>query len=458
MERFDVAVVGAGLAGLTAAVDLADRGRRVVVLEARDRVGGRTAGQVMSDGHPIEVGGQWLGPTQGAVLALCDAYGVKTYPQYAAGDHVFSWGGEARRYREGEMRLAPESAAEFVRTKTELEAMAATLDLEKPWAAPGAREWDAITLHSWLHDATADEDALAFWRFIVPGIFAAEPRDMSLLHFLFYIASGGMLDMLLGLKGCAQDRRVVGGSHLISEALAGSLGAAVRLSSPVHAIEHTADGAVVRHEGGAVAAGRVVVALPPTLAGRLRYSPAMPALRDQLTQQVPMGSVIKVNIRYGRPFWREAGLSGLVSAPDRALSAVADNTPYGSGHGVLAGFFEGSHARRLSAASRDERRALAVECLVDFFGPEAAEPLEYLELDWSAEEYSRGCYGGHLGAGVWTAFGPQLREPVGVIHWAGTETAAVWNGYMDGAVRSGHRVAAEIHAALSATATATATR
>ncbi|MFB7999302.1 flavin monoamine oxidase family protein [Streptomyces sp. NPDC056002] len=453
MERFDVAVVGAGLAGLTAAVDLAEQGRRVVVLEARDRVGGRTAGVVMSDGHPIEVGGQWLGPTQDAVLALCETYGLKTYPQYAAGDHVFSWDGETRRYRKGETRLAPESAAEFIRTKTELEAMAATLDLEQPWAAPNARDWDAITLHTWLHNATEDAGALAFWRFIVPGIFAAEAQEMSLLHFLFYIASGGGLDMLLGLEGCAQDCRVVGGSHLISEGLAGSLGEAVRLSSPVHAIEHTTDGVVVRHEGGEVAARRVVVALPPTLAGRLRYSPAMPALRDQLTQQIPMGSVIKVNVRYSRPFWRQAGLSGLVAAPDRPLTAVADNTPYGSGQGVLVGFFEGTHARRLSASSREERRAVAVECLVDFFGPEAAEPLEYLELDWSAEEYSRGCYGGRLGAGVWTAFGPQLREPVGVIHWAGTETAAVWNGYMDGAVRSGHRVAAEIHAALSATPT-----
>ncbi|WP_411077603.1 flavin monoamine oxidase family protein [Streptomyces sp. cmx-10-25] len=450
MERCDVAVIGAGLAGLTAAVDLVDRGHRVVVLEARDRVGGRTAGQTLADGHTIEMGGQWLGPTQDAVLALCDTYGLKTYPQYGAGDHVFSWNGEVRRYGRGETRLAPESAAEFFRTKTELEEMAATLDLDAPWAASNAAEWDAITLHSHLRQATQDEGALALWQFVVPGIFAAEPSEMSLLHFLFYTASGGTLDMLLGLEGCAQDRRVTGGAHLIAEALAESLGDAVRLSSPVHAIEQVADGAVVRHDGGVVSARRVVVALPPTLAGRLRYAPAMPALRDQLTQQVPMGSVIKVNVLYDRPFWREAGLSGLVSAPDRALSAVADNTPEGSEHGVLVGFFEGVHARRFGVLSPSERRAAAVGCLVDYFGPEAGEPLEYLELDWSAEEFSRGCYGGRLGAGVWTAYGPQLREPVGVVHWAGTESAAVWNGYMDGAVRSGHRVADEIHTALSA--------
>ncbi|MCM2387597.1 flavin monoamine oxidase family protein [Streptomyces albipurpureus] len=451
MERFDVAVVGAGLAGLTSAVDLVAQGHRVVVLEARGRVGGRTTGQLMSDGRTIEMGGQWVGPTQDKVLELCEAYGLKTYPQHTAGEDLFVWGGEVSRYGAGESRVSAKSRPEVARMMAELEAMAATLDLEQPWMAARAREWDAMTLQSWLDGASDNAEAQAFWRIVAPAVFAAEAQEISLLHFLFYIASGGMFDILLGREGGAQERRVVGGSHLISEALAHSLGQVVRLSSPVHAIEHTADGAVVRYEGGAVSARRVVVALPPTLAGRLRYAPAMPALRDQFTQQVPMGSVIKVNVAYDRPFWREAGLSGYASSPEHPLSVAIDNTPHGSERGVLAGFVEGVHARRLTTLTREERRAVALECLVAYFGPQAAEPLEYFEKDWSSEEYSGGGYGGRLGTGVWTAFGPQLREPVGVIHWAGTETAAVWNGYMDGAVRSGHRVAEEIHTALSAT-------
>jgi len=450
VERCDVAVVGAGLAGLTAAVDLAGRGYRVVVLEARDRVGGRTTGQRMSDGHTIEMGGQWVGPTQDAVLALCDRYGLATYPQYTAGDDLFLWRGQFSRFAASQPRLSGESLVEAGRIKVQLEAMAATLDLDRPWAADRAAEWDSVTMHTWLAAATKDAGALAYWGIIVPAMFAAEPAELSLLHGLFYIASGGMLDMLLGVENGAQERRVVGGSHLISEAMAASLGDAVRLSAPVSAIEHGRD-VIVRYDGGAVGVGRVVVALPPALAGRLRYTPGLPGGRDQLTQQVPMGSVIKFNVLYDRPFWREDGLSGHVSSPDLPLSFVLDNVPHGSPHGVLVGFAEGRHARRLSALTPAQRRATALDCLVTSFGPEAAQPVDYLEKDWSAETFSGGCYGGRLGTGVWTAYGPHLRQPVGAIHWAGSETSAVWNGYMDGAVRSGHRAAAEVDQALSAT-------
>jgi monoamine oxidase len=191
----------------------------------------------------------------------------------------------------------------------------------------------------------------------------------------------------------------------------------------------------------------VIVTLPPALAGRLRYDPPLPAQRDGLTQQVPMGSVIKMNVRYERPFWREAGLSGEVFSMDELVSVVLDNTPRDSDSGVLVGFFEGANARKVSPLSQDERRAIAVECLTRYFGPEAANVVEYIDKDWTAEEYTRGCYGGRLGAGVWTQFGSALAEPIGRIHWAGTETADVWNGYIDGAIRSGKRAAAEaLHA------------
>ena len=111
--------------------------------------------------------------------------------------------------------------------------------------------------------------------------------------------------------------------------------------------------------------------------------------------------------------------------------------------------FEGAEAREVADLTLERRKEIAVETLVQFLGPDAADPIDYVEQDWMAEEFTRGCYGGRLGAGAWTNFGPALSQPVGRIHWAGAETADVWNGYMEGAVRSGHRAAAEVLESIS---------
>jgi monoamine oxidase len=249
---------------------------------------------------------------------------------------------------------------------------------------------------------------------------------------------------LVSAKGGAQDSRVVGGTHQISERMAAALGDRVRLGAVVRTIRHDDDGVTVEYEGGSVSAKRVVVALPPTLAGRIRYSPPMPALRDGLTQQMPAGAVIKFEVGYDTPFWREDGLSGYVLSLDDAFNVCFDNSPPDSSCGVLVGFLEGAHARTATALSPQERREIVLGALVKYFGPRAGEPFDFLEQDWNKEEFTRGCYGGRLTAGAWTQYGKALSEPVGRIHWAGAETSPVWNGYMDGAIRSGRRAAEEI--------------
>jgi monoamine oxidase len=443
-SRVDVAVVGAGLAGLVAARDLLAAGLSVLVLEARDRVGGRLLNHTLKGGAVVEVGGQWVGPTQDRVLALAEELGVGLYPTYEEGEHFLAVNGAVKRYSGDDFALPEDALADVGETQQRLEEMASTVPLEEPWRAAQAAAWDAQTLDTWLVANANTEIGLGYWRTLVPALFSAEASEMSLLHFLFYCRSGGTIDRLVATHGGAQESRLEGGSQHLASRLAEQLGDVVRLGSPVRAIRQDDRGVEVTYNGGVVEAGRAVVAIPPTLAGRIRYSPALPPLRDQLTQQVPMGYVIKVQLAYPEPFWRAEGLSGSVFSLDDEVSVIFDNSPPDLSCGVLLGFLEGAHARLAGRLPPQERKELILSVFAKFFGSRAANSDEYVEKDWATEEWSRGCYGGRFGTGVWTGYGEALREAVGRIHWAGTETAEIWNGYMDGAVRSGERAAHEV--------------
>ncbi|MDD0858053.1 FAD-dependent oxidoreductase [Arthrobacter alpinus] len=157
---------------------------------------------------------------------------------------------------------------------------------------------DRQTLDSWLVSHTEDSLARRFFRILVPALFSAESPELSLLHFLFYAKSGTSLDSLMNTTGGAQERRVVGGTHLISERMATALGDAIRLNSVVRTI----------HQDGT-------------------------------------GVVIKFHIGYDTPFWRDDGLNGSVWSFDDAFNVVLDNSPNDGSCGVLVGFLEGSHAR-----------------------------------------------------------------------------------------------------------------
>ncbi len=450
MSDVDVVVVGAGLAGLSAARKLVAAGKTVRVLEARDRVAGRNHGGFLSNGVPVELGGQWVGPGQDAVLALIDELGLETYPTYDTGEAITVLDGKVIRYSDETFGLPLETLGEIARLLIELETLAATIPLSAPWQAENAAELDRQTVDGWLSTNSTDTLAIRFFRLVVPTLFCAESPELSLLHFLTYIRGGGNLATMLAVTGGAQETRVVGGTHLISERMAEELGDRVRLGAVVRTITQDDAGVSVTYEdanAGAqetVTASHVVVAIPPTLAGRLRYLPPLPSTRDSLTQQFPAGSVIKLQIGYSTPFWREDGLSGFVTSLDDAFNVVIDNSPQDGSCGVLVGFLDGAHAREAAQLSKEQRHKLVVDSLVKYFGPQAAEPFDIVELDWSAEEFTRGCYGGRLTAGALTQFGAALAAPVGRIHWAGAETAQEWSGYMDGAITSGRRAADEI--------------
>jgi monoamine oxidase len=443
MHDCDVVVVGAGLAGLAAARELAGGGLDVQVLEARDRVGGRTLNHSVGErpDDVVELGGQWVGPTQHEVMALAEELGLATYPTHTEGKNLFEVNvGKVKRYSGTIPMLGPLVMADYGRADLRLKRLIKKVSAEAPWEAPNAKELDEQSFATWIRGAARTRVAREAIATACRAVFAVEPADVSLLHVLFYAASSGGWDDLLDTEGGAQQDRIVGGSQLISLRMAEELGDRVQLSAPVHAIRTEPDGVVV----GELRARRAIVAVPPVLAGRIDYDPPLPVPRDQLTQRMPMGSVIKTMTIYDEPFWREDGLSGSALSLPGPAQVIFDNTPPNGSPGVVLGFLEGRDARTLGRVREVERREAVVGGLARIFGPRAAKPSGYVEKDWSAEPYSRGCYAGVLGPGAWTAYGTWLREPIDRIHWAGTETATRWMGYFDGAVQSGKRAAAEV--------------
>lgn len=448
----DVVVVGAGFAGLTAARELVGAGRSVVVVEARDRVGGRTCTEEHL-GTWIDLGGQWLGPGQDRIAALVDELGFATYPQTEAGDDVLLDGDDTRRVANVAFGFDDDELTAYLELVGDLEAMAEQVPLGAPWAAPQALEWDGMSVAEWVRTRGVAERVAGLFEVGVQAVFAASSTQLSLLHAAHYVHSAGGWSKLTDSEGGAQQDRVEGGMQPVAERLADQLpSGTVRLSHAVRTIDQDGDGVRVEVDSPdgrlVLEAARAVVAIPPTLAGRIAYHPPLDGQRDQLVQRMPQGSVVKFHVLYDEPWWRDEGLSGMVLAPNEPIGVTFDCTPPAGRPGLISGFFEGPSAVAAGAQTMEERREVVVGVLARAMGERARDVSGYVDRDWSAEPFTRGCYGAHLPPGAWTVYGPALRRPAGRIHWAGTETAGRWTGYIDGAIDSGQRAAAEVLDAL----------
>lgn len=444
----DVVVVGAGLAGLAAARDLTAAGCTVAILEARERVGGRVHSVDTPTGVTVDLGAQWIGPNMRRMHELVRVHQIPTVKTHVDGKKVFMIDGK-RKVSNGLPPLPPHAIVDLLQFRSRSDRLTRGVPAERPWTAKLAEQLDRITLGQWVADGCYTHGARAYWRAIGEEGLCASMSEVSLLGIVWQLKTmGGPLSTL----ETTEELFLAGGSSQIVRAIATPLTERIHCGQAVRRIEHQQGSVRVLTQRGEFHGRRAIVAMPPTLAARIEYEPQLPALRDQMTQRLGQGSVIKIIAIYDEPFWRADGLCGSAYSDVGPIKGVLDCSPdpsSGLNVGVLVGLICAGDARRLSPRPASERRAAALDQLATYFGDKARRPEHFVEKDWSIDPWSRGGYGMHFPPGVLTQFGPAAWDPVGTIHWAGTEIATEWRLYMEGALQSGERAAARVLAALA---------
>ncbi|WP_125614311.1 flavin monoamine oxidase family protein [Specibacter cremeus] len=447
IER-DVVIVGAGPSGLTAAHELAKAGLSVAVLEARDRVGGRTWSNTI-DGAWLEIGGQWVSPDQTGLISMLDELGLQMYDRYRDGDSVYIAPDGTRTRYTGEMfPVAEATEAEMNKLIETMDKLAALMDPAQPWNHPQARELDTVSFHHWLREQSADEEACNnIGLFIAGGMLTKPAHAFSALQAVYMAASAGSFTNLVD-DNFILDKRVVGGMQGVSIALAAGLGENVFLDSPVRTIRWEEDGATVVSDTVTVKARRVVMAVPPNLYSRVSFDPPLPRRQHQMHQHQSLGLVIKVHAVYDTPFWREDGLSGTGFSASSLVQEVYDNTNHGDTRGTLVAFISDEKADYAFSLSAEERKDQVTAAFAEFLGDAAKEPVVYYESDWGSEEWTRGAYAASYDLGGLTRYGADQLTPVGPIHWSCSDLAGEGYQHVDGAIRMGRITAANIAADL----------
>lgn len=447
-HHYDVVIVGAGIAGLVAARQLRQHNLSVCIVEANDRIGGRIWDITSKHGHILPLGATWIGPDEEKVPALMAELGLKTMPQYETGQLVFRLCGQQKTVmaeenaRVGAFPLPGDNnmPADFLTAIKTLDTLCQEVSLTTPYSHPRAAEWDALTVEEWLTANTTTNEGETLLRLVIGDELFVALDDFSFLCLLFLWRS--ILSLLV------DDRRIKGGPQQIVQALAADMANSIHLQTTAKSI-HQDSNQVTIHTDKQIFTGQyAIVTTPPNLHSKIDFQPPMPMSRQQITSRAHMGKTIKVFVVYKTPFWRDNGLSGISLADDSILGSTFDVSPDNHPHGILVGFISGNAGTQWRTCTAAEREAAVVKQLTTLFGPPAAQPIDYVEKDWIAEPWTGGCYCAILPTNVLAAHGPAIREPVGRIHWAGTETAALWYGSMEGAILSSERVVEEILASV----------
>ena len=440
----DYVIVGAGLSGLIAARDLLRAGKSVLVLEARSRIGGRMFLKKTIEDGVLDLGGQWVGPTQTSILALLEELKIQKFDSYAEGNSILSWRGQKTNFDgdvakvlAGKYGITQADRDDQARQWKAFKEIVATVPASTPWTAPNAKALDSQTLQSWLESMSTTPYTL--WPMAmqarIGGSGAFEPSQASILHMAWTQVVGPQEEK-------PETWLLHGGAGQVPAMLAKEIGdRRIVLNAPAQSIAQEGGKVTVTSGNLSVKAKAVIVAIPPPLRAGIRFSPTLPSMHSGLIQRSPMGSISKVHAVYPTAFWRPLGISGSAAGDLKTCEFIADSSPPSGKPGILTSFIAGNRNLELAGASREVIRSAVLDDYTYYFGKEAATPSEFLVFNWSDQSWTSGAFTNYMPPGVWTSFGPAWREPVGKIFWAGTEVSDRWPGYFDGAVRAGQAAA-----------------
>lgn len=440
-----VIIVGGGFSGIAAAKKLHEAGISFLVLEARDRLGGRVFTKNLSDDLYLDLGGQWIGPTQNRMYQLCEEQGLETFDTYDQGKNILDLGGKIRTYAGLIPKMDPFSLINLDLILKKLERLARQVDINTPWTHPKANAYDSVSLDYFVRKNSLTKSCEKVIRVGCETIFACELNEISLLHALFYIRSGTSLECLINIKNGAQQHRIKGGMQPLVEQMAHPFLDKIRFNSPVISIEKKEKEVRVICENMEYSTRKIILSVPPPLLAKIRFTPELPVEKRRLLERYAMGHVGKCFMIYGKPFWREKGFSGqVVSDKNSPFQTLFDCSPFDGKFGIVMGFTIGNRAKSYFLQNEMERKSKMQEILEVYFGPEAKHPVNYLDYTMSDETWSSGCYAGLMPTGAWTGFRDAYRKPADPFYFAGTEASTRWNGYIEGAVLAGEAASHQV--------------
>ncbi|XP_053562467.1 amine oxidase [flavin-containing] A-like [Bombina bombina] len=444
----DVIVIGGGISGLSAAKLLVESGLKVMVLEARDRVGGRTHTIRNKEVQYVDVGGAYVGPTQNRILRVAQNLGVKTYKVNVAQHVIYYTKGKTYPFQASfPPTWNPFVILDYNNLWRTIDEWGKEIPMDAPWKAPHAVEWDKMSMNEFIDKVCWTKPAKRFAQLFVNGNVTSEPQQVSALWFLWYTKLCGGTSRMFSVTNGGQERKFVGGAGQISEKLMEILEDRVKLQRPVVRIDQSGDSVVVETLNHEIYKGKFIIsAIPPFLTTKIHFNPELPAIRNQLIQHLPMGSVIKCIMYYKEAFWKKKNYCGAMFIVDdkSPIEVTLDDTKPDGSVPAIVGFIMARKSSVLTHLSKEERKKRICEYYAKALeSEEALHPVHYEEKNWCEEQYSGGCIA-CFPPGVMTQYGSVIRQPVGKIYFAGTETATQWSGYMEGAVQAGERAAREI--------------